>query len=100
MADQLDHAASGTSVGSIPKRHKAMEINYDWCKGCGICIAFCPEDCFDISSLSQPLPTRLEVCTACLICVQRCPDYAIVIDEEGAFPTAVAAAGEVSRDPR
>ncbi|MBQ2096318.1 MAG: 4Fe-4S binding protein, partial [Firmicutes bacterium] len=26
---------------------KQIEINYKWCKKCGICAAFCPKNVFD-----------------------------------------------------
>ncbi|MEP0815329.1 MAG: ferredoxin family protein [bacterium] len=87
MAQRLDHAESGIlSVDyvrvqrdkEIPLR---MAVNYDWCKGCGICISFCPKDCFDISSIGQPMMTRLDVCTKCMQCVYRCPDYCITIED-------------------
>ncbi len=65
----------------IGKDDKSIYINYDWCKSCGICIAFCPEEVYDASALEQPVPTRIENCTRCMICVHACPDYAIVITE-------------------
>lgn len=87
MAERVDHSESGilssqfTRVVKDKSTELEMAINYDWCKGCGICIAFCPKDCFDISSINQPLMTRLLVCTKCMQCVHRCPDYCITIDE-------------------
>jgi 2-oxoglutarate ferredoxin oxidoreductase subunit delta len=63
----------------IGKDDQSIYVNYDWCKGCTICIAFCPKEVYDISALGQPVPTRIENCTRCMICVQRCPDFAICI---------------------
>ncbi len=65
----------------IGKDYKSIYINYDWCKRCGICIAFCPKEVFDASALEQPVPTRIEDCTLCMICVHGCPDFAIVITD-------------------
>jgi len=65
----------------IGKGGKSIYINYDWCKGCGVCIAFCPKEVFDASALEQPVPTRIEGCTQCMICVHGCPDFAIVISD-------------------
>ncbi len=65
----------------ISKDDKSIYINYDWCKGCGICIHFCPKEVFDASALEQPVPTRIEDCTQCMICVHGCPDFAIVITD-------------------
>jgi len=87
MAERLDHLESGikstkyTRVQKDKSTRLNMTINFDWCKGCGICIEFCPKDCFDISSINQPVMSRLEDCTKCMQCVYRCPDYCITIDE-------------------
>jgi 2-oxoglutarate ferredoxin oxidoreductase subunit delta len=65
----------------IGKDNQSIHINYNWCKGCTICIEFCPKEVYDISALGQPIPTRIEACTRCMICVQRCPDFAICITD-------------------
>lgn len=61
------------------KDNQSIYVNYSWCKGCIICISFCPKEVYDITALGQPVPTRIESCTRCMICVQRCPDFAICI---------------------
>ena len=87
MAERLDFSESGILAKGFSRVVKdkttdlEMAVNYDWCKGCGICISFCPKDCFDISSINQPIMTRLDVCTKCMQCVHRCPDYCITIVE-------------------
>ncbi len=87
MANRIDHSESGILQQQYKRKLKEkyqdleMAINYDWCKGCGICIAYCPKDCFDISSINQPIMSRLDECTKCMQCVYRCPDYCITIDE-------------------
>lgn len=87
MANRVDHSESGILQQKYARKLKEksqdleMAINYDWCKGCGICIAYCPKDCFDISSINQPIMSRLDECTKCMQCVYRCPDYCITIDE-------------------
>ncbi len=64
---------------------KAKEIRIDTvrCKGCGICVEFCPGK---VLSLQDGVSTvvALERCTACNLCDLRCPDFAItVIPSEG-----------------
>jgi len=58
------------------------------CKGCGLCVAFCPKGVLRISSgISKRGVNPAEVadpesCVGCLNCVVVCPDTAIEIFEE------------------
>jgi len=50
-----------------------------WCKGCEICVKFCPERCLTlaggrIAKLARPL-----ACTGCRLCEYLCPDLAITV---------------------
>ena len=83
MARRLDVKEEGYREFPIPKDGKSLYINYGWCKGCSICIEFCPKDVFDYSVLGQPVVARPEACTLCMICVHRCPDFSIVIEASG-----------------
>ena len=64
-----------------------LEINENLCKGCDICIEFCPTDVFDKSDKLNrrgyylPVVARVEDCTGCRICDLMCPEMAIVIVE-------------------
>ncbi len=53
------------------------EINRKWCKNCGLCVAFCPEEVFVNDNLGRPLISHPEKCSACKRCFLRCPDIAI-----------------------
>jgi 2-oxoglutarate ferredoxin oxidoreductase subunit delta len=53
-------------------------INREWCKGCGICIAFCPREALFLDE-SNKAENDLEKCTACGICEIFCPDFAIAL---------------------
>jgi 2-oxoglutarate ferredoxin oxidoreductase subunit delta len=57
----------------------------DLCKGCGICLDFCPAKILKTSSRMTkkgtfaPEVTDPSKCTACRICQYYCPDLAIFI---------------------
>ena len=54
-------------------------INPLWCKGCGICVAFCPKQALELQKgKSTPIPGR---CIACGMCEMYCPDLAITVDK-------------------
>lgn len=54
-------------------------IDTDWCKGCGICVAFCPKKALIINRMAKAQVTALENCIACLLCELHCPDLAIQV---------------------
>ncbi len=60
---------------------KRLIINSAWCKGCGICAAFCPKEALEVISEK----VRLKEENSCILCGQcelRCPDYAIYIEKD------------------
>ena len=59
---------------ALPK----IEINEKWCKGCDICVDFCPTD---VLAMNGPVVevVNLEACTGCGLCEIRCPDFAITV---------------------
>lgn len=59
-----------------------IEINDDWCKGCAICVEFCPKDVLQMTFMDKVEVKNLEACTKCLRCEQLCPDFAIVVHGE------------------
>ncbi len=62
---------------------KELKINRDWCKGCGICIAFCPKKVLELDAGEKAVAVRPEECICCRMCELRCPDLAIeVVAEE------------------
>ena len=59
----------------------SQTIFYDWCKACGICIAFCPEQVFSRNEQGKPLVAQPDACIGCGFCEIHCPDFAITITE-------------------
>jgi 2-oxoglutarate ferredoxin oxidoreductase subunit delta len=53
-----------------------LNINKDWCKGCGICVAFCPKSVLKLDKNKVKIIDD-EKCIECGMCEKLCPDYAI-----------------------
>jgi 2-oxoglutarate ferredoxin oxidoreductase subunit delta len=80
----LDAARRATK--SYVSASVSIEINDSWCKGCAICVEFCPKDVLRMTPMDKVEVTTLEACTKCLRCEQLCPDFAIVVyGEPGKF---------------
>jgi 2-oxoglutarate ferredoxin oxidoreductase subunit delta len=55
-----------------------IEINESWCKGCELCVHFCPTETLQMKKLKSSV-ADLSKCIRCLDCEQRCPDFAITV---------------------
>ncbi|MCP4180755.1 MAG: 4Fe-4S dicluster domain-containing protein [bacterium] len=64
----------------MPKKQvKEIVIDKEWCKGCGICIHFCPKNTLQLTKDSKAEVVDLESCIGCRLCELRCPDFAIEV---------------------
>jgi 2-oxoglutarate ferredoxin oxidoreductase subunit delta len=64
-----------------------IHIDADVCKGCGLCIYYCPKQ---VLRLSEHINVRgfkvaevshLDDCIACHLCEYGCPDLAIFVEK-------------------
>ena len=63
------------------EKKKQVVINEDWCKGCGICVAFCPKKVLLLDDHEKARWAHPEKCIGCGLCEMRCPDLAIALEE-------------------
>jgi 2-oxoglutarate ferredoxin oxidoreductase subunit delta len=77
-----------------------VEIYRAWCKGCGICVAFCPREVLSMNERGEPQVTQAERCTGCTWCELRCPDFAISVRRREKKDSGPRVSGEQSRGRR
>ena len=58
---------------------EAVTITLPWCKGCGVCVAFCPKGALTLEH--EKAVHDAEKCIVCGLCELYCPDLAIVVDK-------------------
>lgn len=64
---------------SVNRESIEVKINKNWCKGCGICIAFCPKQVLGFDQDGKVEMLDRENCIKCGQCELRCPDMAIFL---------------------
>ncbi|MEN6566269.1 MAG: 4Fe-4S binding protein [Veillonellales bacterium] len=57
----------------------SLKINTKRCKGCGICVEFCPKKVLTVNELEKAEIVNEKDCILCRQCEMRCPDYAIFV---------------------
>jgi 2-oxoglutarate ferredoxin oxidoreductase subunit delta len=81
--------------GGRPKRRLPrgkVHIFDNWCKGCSLCIVFCPSGVLGLGTDNRPKAIYPEKCTACRWCELHCPDFAIFVSElDGNIPATEGA---------
>lgn len=64
-----------------------VTINEKYCKGCGLCVAFCPKKILQLdkhkitaNGYNPSAITEPENCIGCCSCAKMCPDAAISVE--------------------
>ena len=71
-------------------------IETERCKGCGLCVAVCPNGCIEISTESNnngffPPQADCSKCTGCAICAIICPEAIIEVFSDKASRIKIVA---------
>lgn len=75
----VGHPSPQPSSG--PKSHFDIAFYRDWCKACGLCMAFCPQKIIGADKNGKPLVTEPDRCVGCRFCELHCPDFAITVSD-------------------
>ena len=74
-------------MNELPKKTYVHILRERYCKGCDICVAFCPKHVLSLKG-GKVRVERPELCVGCTMCELRCPDFAIEVHEGGEEPEA------------
>ncbi len=69
------------TVSGMGKKGKVtIDVIVNYCKGCEICVYFCPEK---VLAMKKEIAEVIDIskCTKCNICEILCPDFAITVEE-------------------
>ncbi|MDP2892678.1 MAG: 4Fe-4S binding protein [Bacillota bacterium] len=65
-----------------------VTVNEEYCKGCGLCVYFCPKNILQLSKTrlnAKGYPPAevidMEQCTGCVFCARMCPDSALTVEK-------------------
>jgi len=78
-ADESAVQVSKEKKGPAARPRGHVIIFGTWCKGCGLCVAFCPQGVIEANGSGRPVVVHGERCTACHWCDTHCPDMAITV---------------------
>ena len=80
-AEQDDYWKTKQDLDQKGVKLFTQTIFYDWCKACGICVAFCPKQVFDRDEAGKAMVKNPDACIGCRFCEIHCPDFAITITD-------------------
>ncbi|HWR44519.1 4Fe-4S binding protein [Sporomusa sp.] len=59
----------------------SLKVLNNRCKGCGICVEFCPKKVLIVNQFEKVEVVIEEECILCRQCEMRCPDFAIFVQK-------------------
>ncbi len=77
--------ATATTKKTKARKTGTVEIDAVFCKGCEVCVHFCPQGCLALSGTinaggyNTATCTNTDQCTGCAICALVCPEAAIEV---------------------
>lgn len=63
-----------TKKGFLHKIHRNL------CKGCSLCVHYCPKHVLELDKEGIVIAARPDDCIGCHMCELRCPDFAIQVE--------------------
>lgn len=72
-------AGFGDAWTGLGGMNVALDINQKFCKGCGICVTFCPKQVLALDERGKIFARDPDKCVSCGQCELRCPDFAIKV---------------------
>ncbi len=77
MANKTKESITKETHKELLYESDTIYIYKQWCKGCGICVAFCPKHVLALGPDGKVYIKNPDDCIACGMCDLRCPDFAI-----------------------
>lgn len=65
----------------MSKKGYLHKIHKNLCKGCELCVHYCPKNVLEMGEDGKVFAPRADDCIGCHLCEMRCPDFAIQVEE-------------------
>jgi 2-oxoglutarate ferredoxin oxidoreductase subunit delta len=82
--ERASHADPSRGNSHPSQRHLPrgkVTVFPNWCKGCNLCVEFCPMGVLKQGDNGSVIVAHPERCTACRWCELHCPDFAIFVSD-------------------
>jgi 2-oxoglutarate ferredoxin oxidoreductase subunit delta len=87
VSQKKGHNVKKNKRGKNKKQYQ-IYILKDRCKGCKLCVLYCPTDTLEMSDEVNingnfiPRIIDLEKCKGCKLCFKMCPDFALYVEDK------------------